>query len=86
LFVAKNLEAPAGVREPVTAFVAAHPEYRLIDERFMEIGQAVGAARTRHQETRRFLHGLVEELKASGFVAGSLRRSGHSAPVAPPAV
>jgi polar amino acid transport system substrate-binding protein len=84
-FVTGNLEAAAGVREPVTEFVAAHPEYRLIDERFMEIGQAVGAAKTRRQETRQFLHGLVEELKASGFVADSLRRSGQSAPVAPPA-
>lgn len=84
-FVTGNLEAAAGVREPVTEFIAAHPEYRLIDERFMEIGQAVSTAKTRREETRQFLHGLVEELKATGFVADSLRRSGQSAPVAPPA-
>jgi polar amino acid transport system substrate-binding protein len=83
-FVTGNLEAAAGVREPVTEFVAAHPEYRLIEGRFMEIPQAVGTVKTKRPETVRFLHALVEELKASGFVAESLRRSGQTAPVAPP--
>jgi polar amino acid transport system substrate-binding protein len=84
IFVAENLEAGAGVREPVTEFVAAHPGFRLIKERFMEIPQAVGTAKTKLPETVRFLHALVEELKASGFVADALRRSGQTAPVAPP--
>jgi polar amino acid transport system substrate-binding protein len=84
-FVTGNLEAAAGVREPMTEFVAAHPEYRLIEGRFMEIPQAVGTAKTRRPETTRFLHGLVEELKATGFVDDALRRSGQTAPVAPPA-
>jgi len=84
-FVTGNLDAAAGVREPMTEFVAAHPEYRLIGERFMEIPQAVGTAKAKSPETRAFLRGLVEELKASGFVADSLRRSGQTAPVAPPA-
>jgi polar amino acid transport system substrate-binding protein len=81
---AGNLEVAAGVREPMTEFVAAHPGYRLIEGRFMEIRQAVGTAKTRRAETRRFLHELIEELKASGFVADALRRSGQTAPVAPP--
>jgi polar amino acid transport system substrate-binding protein len=85
VFVAENLEAGAGVREPVTDWVAAHPGYRLIGERFMEIPQAVGTARTKRRETVAFLHALVEELKASGFVADALRRSGQTAPVAPAA-
>ena len=85
-FVRGNLDVAAGVREPVTAFTAAHPEYRLIAGRFMEIRQAVGTAVGRPPETVRFLRELVEELKASGFVADALRRSGQTAPVAPPAV
>jgi len=84
-FVTGNLEAAAGVREPITEFVAAHPGYRLIDGRFMEIPQAVGTTKAKRPETARFLHELVEELKASGFVADALRRSGQTAPVAPPA-
>jgi polar amino acid transport system substrate-binding protein len=83
VFVDGGLEAAAGVREPMTEFVAAHPEYRLIDGRFMEISQAVGTAKTKRAETIKFLGAVVEELKASGFVADALRRSGQTAPVAP---
>ena len=83
-FLTGNLEAAAGVREPMTEFVAAHHEYRLIEGRFMEIPQAVGTARTKRRETAQFLHELVEELKATGFVGDALRRSGQTAPVAPP--
>lgn len=83
VFVSLGLEAGAGVREPVTEFVAAHPEYRLAEGRFMEIPQAVGTAKSKRPETTRFLHELVEELKATGFVGEALRRSGQTAPVAP---
>jgi len=82
--LAGSLEVAAGVREPMTEFIAAHPDYRLIAGRFMEIPQAVGTAKTKRQETAQFLHELVEELKATGFVAEALRRSGQTAPVAPP--
>jgi len=83
-FLSGNLEAAAGVREPMTEFAAAHPACRLIPGRFMEIPQAVGTAKAKRQETAQFLHELVEELKATGFVAAALRRSGQTAPVAPP--
>jgi polar amino acid transport system substrate-binding protein len=84
-FAAESLDAAAGVREPMTEFVAAHPRYRLIEGRFMEIPQAVGTVKAKRQETTRFLHDVVEELKATGMVADALRRSGQTAPVAPPA-
>jgi len=85
VFLTENLEAAAGVREPMTEFVSSHPGVRLIEGRFMEIRQAVGTTKTKRPETIRFLHALVEDLKASGFIADSLRRSGQTAPVAPPA-
>ena len=85
-FRGHNLEAVAGIRQPLTEFVGAHPGLRLIEGRFMEIRQAVGTAKTRQPRTRRYLHELVEELKAAGFVADALRRSGQdAAAVAPPA-
>jgi polar amino acid transport system substrate-binding protein len=84
-FLTQNLEAVAGIREPMTEFVAAHPGVRLIEGRFMEIRQAVGTTKTKLPETTRFLRELVEELKASGFIADSLRRSGQTAAVAPAA-
>ena len=85
VFLEQKLEAVAGIREPMTAFMASQPGLRLIGERFMEIRQAVGVPRAKRQEAVRFLRDLVEELKASGFIAESLRRSGQTAAVAPPA-
>jgi polar amino acid transport system substrate-binding protein len=83
-FRAESLEAAAGIRQPITAFVAAHDDVRLINERFMQIQQAVGTTKDRQPETVQFLSELVEDLKASGFVAESLKRAGQSdATVAP---
>jgi polar amino acid transport system substrate-binding protein len=85
-FRAEALDAAAGIRQPMTAFVAANPDVRLIDERFMQIQQAVGTTKDRSPETVQFLRDLVEELKANGFVASSLQRSNQpDATVAPPA-
>ncbi|MFF5976770.1 transporter substrate-binding domain-containing protein [Streptomyces sp. NPDC012769] len=85
-FVEQGLEAGAGIRQPMTAYAAAHPEVRLLDERFMEIRQAVGTTVGRSAETVSFLRATVEELKANGFVAASLTRSGQDpALLAPPA-
>ncbi|MFF1818346.1 transporter substrate-binding domain-containing protein [Kribbella sp. NPDC058245] len=86
VFEAEKLEVAAGIRQPITVFVAEHPETRLIDERFMQIQQAVGTTKTRQPETVAYLHALVEDLKASGFIADSLQAAGQGdAQVAPPA-
>jgi polar amino acid transport system substrate-binding protein len=60
-FLTRSLEAAAGIREPMTEFVAAHSGLRHIREPFMQIRQAVGTAKTKRPETSRFLHGLVED-------------------------
>ncbi|WP_338494700.1 transporter substrate-binding domain-containing protein [Streptomyces sp. SJL17-4] len=81
-----GLEVGAGIRQPMTSYVAANPEVRLIEGRFMEIRQAVGTTVDRAPETVAFLRSTVEELKANGFVADSLRRAGQDAGLlAPPA-
>ncbi|MEU6625786.1 transporter substrate-binding domain-containing protein [Streptomyces litmocidini] len=85
-FRSEGLEAGAGIRQPMTAYAAAHPEVRMVEGRFMEIRQAVGTTVSRSPETVAFLRDTVEELKANGFVAESLRRSGQEAGLlAPPA-
>ncbi len=85
-FETEGLEAAAGIRQPMTAYAAAHPGVRVVPERFMQIEQAVGTGRDRRPETVAFLHDVVEELKASGFVAEALRRADQpDAAVAPPA-
>ena len=86
VFRAEGLEAAAGIRQPITRYVAEDPELRLIDERFMQIQQAVGTAKSNRPETVAYLHDLIEDLKSSGFVARSLAASGQAdATVAPPA-
>ena len=86
VFREQGLEAGAGIRQPMTAYVGTHPEVRVVEERFMQIQQAVGTTISRAPATVAFLRDLVEELKASGFVADALTRSGQAdATVAPPA-
>ena len=86
LFREQGLEAAAGIRQVVTAFVAQNPEFRLVDQGFMQIRQALGTTLTRTPDTTRFLAAFIEDLKASGFIAAALRRSGQDgALVAPPA-
>jgi polar amino acid transport system substrate-binding protein len=85
VFRRQGLEAGAGIRQSVSDFIARNPGFRMIDERFMQIRQALGTTRTRAPGTVRFLAAAIEELKASGFISDALRRSGQdSAVVAPP--
>jgi polar amino acid transport system substrate-binding protein len=86
VFRDQELEAVAGIRQPMATYVADHPDVRLIEDRFMEIRQAVGTTTDRQPDTVRFLGAFVEELKATGFIADALRRAGQfDAEVAPPA-
>lgn len=81
----QGLEVAAGVRQPMTAYVAAHPDLRLLEPRFMEIRQALGTTRSRRPETVAYLSEFVEELKANGFVADALRRAGQAEELVAPA-
>jgi polar amino acid transport system substrate-binding protein len=83
-FANGGLDAVAGVKQPLAAFVADHPDTRLIPGRFMAIEQALGAPRGR-DAGRLFLRDFVEKMKANGFIARALQASGQGeATVAPP--
>lgn len=85
VFADQQLEVGAGIRQPVLDFVARHPGSRVLEPAFMEIRQAVGTPRSRSTDAVRFLCVVVEELKADGFIADALERSGRrDARVAPP--
>jgi polar amino acid transport system substrate-binding protein len=84
MFLRDKLEVVAGVRQAVVRFIAAHPEIRLLDGRFMEIAQAMCLPKGR-PNAGRYLAAFVEEMKASGFVADALARARQEATVAPPA-
>ncbi|TWE11850.1 transporter substrate-binding domain-containing protein [Rudaeicoccus suwonensis] len=86
VFAAGGLEVGAGIRQPVTAFAEQHSDMRVVEPAFMQIEQAVAMPRDRSVVAIDFVRSIVEELKASGFVADALRRSGQTgAQVAPPA-
>ena len=89
LFVRDRLEAAAGVKQPLVEYAKTDPSVRIMDGRFMEIRQAMGTPKLRYQGREaapRYLHALVEEMKATGFIAEALRRSNQpDAAVAPPA-
>ena len=83
-FLKNNYEAAGGVKQALQRFIAAHPQVRLIEQRFMEIRQAMGTAKGKTAGAT-YLRGFIEEMKKSGFVADALRRSGQGeATVAPP--
>jgi polar amino acid transport system substrate-binding protein len=84
VFLDQGLDAGAGIRQPLTAFVAAHPGLRIVDERFMEIQQAVATGRHRSAQAIAFLCQIVEDLKGNGFIQQSLHNSGQQATIAPP--
>ena len=85
VFIRDHLDAVAGVKQPIVAFAAAHPGFRVIPGRFMAIEQAVGIPKAREGAIG-YLHAYVEELKASGFIARALSASGQDdAAVAPAA-
>jgi len=85
IFLKDKLEAAAGVKQPLLQFAKTHPNVRVMDGRFMAIEQAMGTPRGREAGAR-YLREFIEEMKASGFVARGLERSGQGdATVAPKA-
>ena len=84
LFLDQGLDAAAGVKQPLVAFAQRHPGLRVIEGRFTAIEQAMGTPKQRDAGSK-YLTRFIEEMKACGFVASALARSGqHEAAVAPP--
>ena len=83
LFLDQSLEAAAGVRQPLEAFAATHHGLRVIDGRFTAIEQAMATPKGRTLGWE-FLQSFIGNMKATGFVAQALERSGQrDATVAP---
>ena len=85
MFERDGLEVAAGVKSPLLRYAASRPQLRVMDGRFMAIEQAMGVPKGRAIAVS-YLRTMIEELKASGFVADALERSGQrDARVAPAA-
>jgi len=85
MFLRDKLDVLAGVKSPLQKFAKTRTDMRVMDGRFMAIEQAMCVPKGREAGAR-YLRAMIEELKASGFVASGLERTGqHDARVAPPA-
>lgn len=87
LMLEQKLDAVAAVRTALVAEARRVPGLRVLNGHFMTIPQAAGVPKGRPVAAR-YVSDFIEEMKASGFVAGALSRYGHGpddAIVAPPA-
>lgn len=84
-FVNKKLEVLAGLKPRLLSDVKKVPGARILDGKFSAVQQAVGTAKA-NTAAAAWLAQVVEELKASGFIANAIKK--HNAvglSVAPPA-
>jgi len=77
LILSSKVDVLAGVRQTLVAHSAKLPGSRVFEDRFMAIGQAMGIVKGR-DEGAAYLREFIEDVKASGFVARALEKSGVS--------
>jgi polar amino acid transport system substrate-binding protein len=83
LVVAGQADVLAGVRQLLVTTVPKLPGSALMEGRFMTINQAMGIPQGRAAGLQ-YAREFIEEVKASGFVARALEKSGQrGVPVAP---
>jgi polar amino acid transport system substrate-binding protein len=85
LFLKNKLDALAGVKQQMADVVMNNPGLRMIPGRFMIIAQAMGMPKGRDAGAH-YLRAFVEEMKASGFVADELKKSGQDPDAVAPAL
>jgi polar amino acid transport system substrate-binding protein len=86
LLVAGKVEALAGVKQSMIANAGRLPGSRVLDGRFMAIGQALGIAKGRDAGAQ-YLREFIEDVKASGLVARAIKKAGvRGVSIAPAAV
>jgi polar amino acid transport system substrate-binding protein len=83
-FIDQGLEVAAGVRQVVAAFASTRSDLRVLDDSFMTIQQAMGVPKDR-TEAAAFLAMFIEDMKAQGRIAESLKQSGQTAARVAPA-
>jgi polar amino acid transport system substrate-binding protein len=75
LILSGKVDVLAGVRQTLVASSAKLPGSRVFDDRFMAIGQALGIVKGRAAGIK-YLREFIEDVKASGFVARAIAKSG----------
>lgn len=75
-FMQDNLDAAAGIRQPIRAFAENTPGVRIIPEPFMQIRQAIAVPKERSSAVH-WLARELADLSRSGFVTDALARAGQ---------
>lgn len=83
LILSAKVDVLAGVRQTLVANSAKVPGSRVFDDRFMAIGQALGIVKGRGDGAE-YLREFIEDVKASGFVARAIEKSGVRGVTVPP--
>jgi hypothetical protein len=82
--VAQGFEVAASVKQQLQADAKRVPAVRLLDGAFMTINQAMATPKG-HAAGARYVAAFVESMKASGFVADSLKSNGIEGALVAPA-
>lgn len=82
LFIEQELDAAAGVRQPLEKIAAGDPRYRVLPGAFTAIRQAVAVPRS-SEVAAAYVRNFVERRLAEGFVRGALLASGQTDVSAP---
>ena len=75
LILSAKVDVLAGVRQTLVAHSGKLPGSRVLDDRFMAIGQALGIVKGRGDGAE-YLREFIEDVKASGLVARAIEKSG----------
>lgn len=83
LFVESQLDAAAGVRQPLERYAGDHPGYRVLPDRFTAIEQCMAIPKA-HAAAASYVEDFLARMKREGLVKQALAESGQAdAQVAP---
>jgi polar amino acid transport system substrate-binding protein len=82
---AGDVEVAAGIRQVLEGEAQRAPGVRVLPGRFMVIEQAMAVPASRGAQARALLAAFVEQMKASGFIAGALDHHGIEGAIVAPA-
>ncbi|VVO29612.1 transporter substrate-binding domain-containing protein [Pseudomonas fluorescens] len=85
LYFEKELDAAAGVRQPLEQVAAGNPDYRVLADAFTAIRQAMAVPR-RCAAGAAYVRDFIERKKAEGFVHAALAQSGQADVTVAPSV
>jgi hypothetical protein len=80
-----DADAAGGVRQALVDAARDDGQFRVLDDRFMQIGQGIAVPNTRTPGGAAYVGLFVEAMKASGRVRAALDASGQDGAVVPDA-